>query len=446
MLALFQEHIAQQKLFQKEERILLAFSAGIDSVVLAELLLASKFQIGIAHVNFQLRGNESDENENFAKAFAAKHGLAFYSIRFDTEAFAVQEKISIQMAARKLRYDWFETIRLQEHYDSIATAHHLSDSIETFFINVSRGTGIAGLHGISLHINYIKRPLLPFTKKEITAYAEKNNFEWQEDSSNQKDAYLRNQIRHHIVPEFEKINPSFANQMDELLLEISEVEKIKNIWLSDLQNIGLEKKDGHIRISIDWLKSLAQGKYFLSQTLKSFGFSITSSNDCWKALDKQSGIQFFSASHRLVKDRTHLLIETLSEEQLAQQAAATHFLWQPSQMVLDLGPFVIEGLESTSVPSLDGLSAKQACLNADLLEFPLQIRKWQAADSFQPLGMQGNKKLSDFFIDEKFSLIEKDNTFVMVSGTDIVWVIGHRISEKYKVNHNCKSTYLFNIK
>ena len=446
MLALFQEHIAQQKLFQKEERILLAFSAGIDSVVLAELLLASKFKIGIAHVNFQLRGNESDENENFAKAFAAKHGLAFYSIRFDTEAFAVQEKISIQMAARKLRYDWFETIRLQEHYDSIATAHHLSDSIETFFINISRGTGIAGLHGISLHINYIKRPLLPFTKKEITAYAEKNNFEWQEDSSNQKDAYLRNQIRHHIVPEFEKINPSFANQMDELLLEISEVEKIKNIWLSDLQNIGLEKKDGHIRISIDWLKSLSQGKYFLSQTLKSFGFSITSSNDCWKALDKQSGIQFFSASHRLVKDRTHLLIETLSEEQLAQQAAATHFLWQPSQMVLDLGPFVIEGLESTSVPALDQLSSNQACLNADLLEFPLQIRKWQAADSFQPLGMQGNKKLSDFFIDEKFSLIEKDNTFVMVSGTDIVWVIGHRISEKYKVNHNCKSTYLFNIK
>ena len=446
MLALFQEHIAQQKLFQKEERILLAFSAGIDSVVLAELLLASKFKIGIAHVNFQLRGNESDENENFAKAFAAKHNLTFYSIRFDTEAFAVQEKISIQMAARKLRYDWFETIRLQEHYDSIATAHHLSDSIETFFINISRGTGIAGLHGISLHINYIKRPLLPFTKKEITAYAEKNNFEWQEDSSNQKDAYLRNQIRHHIVPEFEKINPSFANQMDELLLEISEVEKIKNIWLSDLQNIGLEKKDGHIRISIDWLKSLSQGKYFLSQTLKSFGFSITSSNDCWKALDKQSGIQFFSASHRLVKDRTHLLIETLSEEQLAQQAAATHFLWQPSQMVLDLGPFVIEGLESTSVPAFDGLSAKQACLNADMLEFPLQIRKWQAADSFQPLGMQGNKKLSDFFIDEKFSLIEKDNTFVMVSGTDIVWVIGHRISEKYKVKQNCKSTYLFNIK
>ena len=446
MLALFQEHIAQQKLFQKEERILLAFSAGIDSVVLAELLLTSKFKIGIAHVNFQLRGKESDENENFAKAFAAKHNLAFYSIRFDTEAFAAQEKISIQMAARKLRYDWFETIRLQENYDSIATAHHLSDSIETFFINVSRGTGIAGLHGISLHINHIKRPLLPFTKKEITAYAEKNNFAWQEDSSNQKDAYLRNHIRHNIIPEFEKINPSFANQMDELLLEISEVEKIKNTWLSDLQNIGLEKKDGHICIAIDWLKSLSQGKYFLSQTLKSFGFSITSSNDCWKALDKQSGIQFFSASHRLVKDRTHLLIETLSEDQLAQQAAATHFLWQPSQMVLDLGPFVIEGLESTSVPALDQLSSNQACLNADLLVFPLQIRKWQAADSFQPLGMQGNKKLSDFFIDEKFSLIEKDNTFVMVSGTDIVWVIGHRISEKYKVNHNCKSTYLFNIK
>ena len=446
MLALFQEHIAQQKLFQKEERILLAFSAGIDSVVLAELLLASKFQIGIAHVNFQLRGNESDENENFAKAFAAKHNLAFYSIRFDTEAFAAREKISIQMAARKLRYDWFETIRLQEHYDNIVTAHHLSDSIETFFINVSRGTGIAGLHGISLHINNIKRPLLPFTKKEITAYAEKNNYAWQEDSSNQKDAYLRNHIRHNIVPEFEKINPSFANQMDELLLEISEVEKIKNNWLSDLQQIGLEKKDGHIRISIDWLKSLSQGKYFLSQTLKSFGFSITSSNDCWKALDKQSGIQFFSASHRLVKDRTHLLIETLSEEQLAQQAAATHFLWQPSQMVLDLGPFVIEGLESTSVPDFNQLKSNQACLNADLLEFPLHIRKWQAADSFQPLGMQGNKKLSDFFIDEKFSLIEKDNTFVMVSGTDIVWVIGHRINEKYKVNHNCKSTYLFNIK
>jgi tRNA(Ile)-lysidine synthase len=446
MLALFQEHIAQQKLFQKEERILLAFSAGIDSVVLAELLLASKFQIGIAHVNFQLRGKESEENENFAKAFAAKHGLAFYSIRFDTLAFAAQEKISIQMAARKLRYDWFESIRLQEHYDSIVTAHHLSDSIETFFINLSRGTGIAGLHGISLHINNIKRPLLPFTKKEITAYAEKNNFAWQEDSSNQKDVYLRNHIRHHIVPEFEKINPSFANQMDELLLEISEVEKIKNTWLSDLQNIGLEKKDGHICIAIDWLKSLSQGKYFLSQTLKSFGFSITSSNDCWKALDKQSGIQFFSASHRLVKDRTHLLIETLNEEQIAKQADTALFLWQPSQMVLDLGPFVIEGLESTSVPALDQLSSNQACLNADLLVFPLQIRKWQAADSFQPLGMQGNKKLSDFFIDEKFSLIEKDNTFVMVSGTDIVWVIGHRISEKYKVNQNCKSTYLFNIK
>jgi tRNA(Ile)-lysidine synthase len=446
MLSLFQEHIAQQKLFHSEERILLAFSAGIDSVVLAELLLASKFKIGIAHVNFQLRGNESDENENFAKAFAEKYSLAFYSIRFDTLAFAAQEKISIQMAARKLRYDWFEEIRLQENYDSIVTAHHLSDSIETFFINLSRGTGIAGLHGISLHINHIKRPLLPFTKKEITAYAAKNNFAWQEDSSNQKDAYLRNHIRHNIVPEFEKINPSFAHQMDELLLEISEVEKIKNNWLSDLQKIGLEKKDGHICIAIDWLKSLMQGKYFLSQTLKSFGFSITSSNDCWKALDKQSGIQFFSASHRLVKDRTHLLIETLSEEQLAQQAAATHFLWQPSQMVLDLGPFVIEGLESTSVPALDQLNSNQACLNADLLVFPLQIRKWQAADSFQPLGMQGNKKLSDFFIDEKFSLIEKDNTFVMVSGTDIVWVIGHRISEKYKVNQNCKSTYLFNIK
>jgi tRNA(Ile)-lysidine synthase len=234
--------------------------------------------------------------------------------------------------------------------------------------------------------------------------------------------------------------------MDELLLEISEVEKIKNNWLSDLQQIGLEKKDGHICIDIYWIKSLAQGKYFLSQTLKSFGFSITSSNDCWKALDKQSGIQFFSASHRLVKDRTHLLIETLSEEQLAQQAAAAHFLWQPSQMVLDVGPFVIEGLESTSVPDFNQLRSNQACLNADLLEFPLHIRKWQAADSFQPLGMQGNKKLSDFFIDEKFSLIEKDNTFVMVSGADIVWVIGHRISEKYKVNQNCKSTYLFNIK
>ena len=442
----FEAHIAKQKLFQPKERILLAFSAGVDSVVLAELLIAAGYEIAIAHCNFQLRGNESDANELFAMEFANKHGLKFYTKRFDTLNFAASEKISTQMAARTLRYNWFEFIRSSENYDSIAVAHHLSDSVETFFINLSRGTGIAGLHGIASLKEKIKRPLLLFTKKEIVAYALSENYTWQEDSSNQKDAYLRNNIRHHIIPAFEAINPNFENQMAETIAELSEVEVIKNNWLRELQAIGIDKADGIARIEIEWLSNLAQGKFFLTQTLKAFGFATTSINDCWDALPKQAGLQFFSASHRLVKDRTHLLIAELNNEAFSESKANSVFLWEQDTKMLDLGPLVITGMESNSVPDLSQMRPTEACLDANKLQFPLVIRKWQTGDFFQPLGMKGNKKLSDFFIDEKFSLIEKDNTFVMVSGNDIVWVIGHRISEHYKVNQNSNATYLFKIK
>jgi tRNA(Ile)-lysidine synthase len=436
MLSAFADFIKKEDLFSPADKLLLTVSGGVDSVAMCELLNKASVDFGIAHCNFKLRGKESDEDELFVEKLAEKYQVPFHSISFNTNSFAKKNKLSIQAAARELRYEWFEEIRLQFAYTYIATAHHQDDSIETFFINLIRGTGIAGLHGILPKQGCIIRPLLFTGKDDILAFAKKNKLRHREDSSNTSDKYLRNKIRQKIIPVLKELNPKISSTLLKDIDHLRDVEKIYRNEIGNKKQKILRIKKSTIYLSIARLKELEPLTAYLFEFLRPYGFNPSSVEEIVSSLGKISGKQFFSATHRLVHDRKDLIIQ--KKEALNPEKKSITI--KKSQKKVETDELFLQ-LKQGPVGTFFSHSSKCAVLDFDKLSFPLKVRKWQQGDVFQPLGMKGKKKLSDFFIDRKLSIAEKENTWLLLSEEKIVWVIGQRIDDRFKVTDKTRKIY-----
>lgn len=420
MLKKFQRHLNTNFPQLKNKKLLLAVSGGIDSMVLMHLFQQLLYDISIAHCNFQLRGNESDGDEMLVKEICQEGYIPYFIASFDTEKYSRDNKLSIQLAARKLRYDWFHELLAENQLDYLVTAHHLDDNVETFLINFIRGTGLEGLSGIPSQNGNIIRPLLPFSRLEIENYALENKIQWREDSSNASDKYFRNKLRHDIVPILKELNTGFLDSFQNTLNYLQQAESLVN----DASKLVYEKvvveKENQLEIHLKPLLEYQNYKAYLFQWLKGYGF--TSWNDVYDLVQAQSGKQVFSETHVLLKDRTILLLYPKNKYD-----AQVVYKIEKEQSNLNF-PLNLVFSKAVNI-SLNGNHT--IFVDADKVQFPLELRKWQEGDYFYPVGMNGKKKLSKYFKDEKYSLLDKENQWLLCSNDQIVWVIGKRADNRY---------------
>mgnify|MGYP001131173207 CR=1 FL=1 len=429
MLQSFKEHIDKKFPFLKESSILTTISGGLDSVVLTHFCHKMGLKISLAHCNFNLRGVESDEDESFITKLADDLDLKVFIEHFETEDFAKEHQMSIQMAARELRYEWFYNLAETLSFDYILTAHHADDNLETVLINLTRGTGISGLTGIPEIHDKIIRPLLPFSRQELEKYALQNQIKWREDSSNASEKYLRNKIRHQVIPILKEINPylldSFKNTVDNLNDTVDIVDESLN---AVAKRAIVELDAQHIKFKISEFKKVNNPKAYLYEMFKEYGF--TQWSDIVNLLDAQSGKQAFSETHRLIKDRSHLILSEIksqvqNEIVLDKEEALNNKIVFPNGI-----------LEVTQVNEAGESDKSTIYIDKEKLSFPFTIRKWEDGDFFYPLGMKGKKKLGKYFKDEKLNLLEKENVWLLCSQENIVWVLGMRADERFKVSEN----------
>jgi tRNA(Ile)-lysidine synthase len=428
MLKQFQNHLSNQFPFLEGKKLLLAVSGGLDSMVLVHLFQQLDYEIVVLHCNFQLRGVESFGDQQFIQEYTSQNGISFSFTQFDTEAFAKDYKLSTQLAARELRYSWFyEQLEIQKG-DYVLTAHHADDNLETFLINLSRGTGLDGLTGIPAQNDIVIRPLLPFTRQEIEEYATQNKLSWREDSSNASDKYLRNKIRHHLIPVLKELNPNFMNSFEKTQTYLQESQElVADAAIMVYQQVAKEK-DGDIYFDINQLLKLPNYTSYLYQWLTEFGF--TAWEDIYNLVTNQSGKHVFAPQFRLIKDRDYLILS-------------------PLKLATDKQEFLIESIESkvnfplnmlfSNVTEISATLNSAIFVDQEKLQFPLVLRRWNEGDVFQPFGMGGkSKKVSKLFKDEKLSLIEKENVWLLCSESQVVWVVGIRQDERFKIDSKTK--------
>lgn len=433
MFKIFKAHIRQNFPFLKEKKSLVALSGGIDSVVLAHLLHRLKVEFAAAHCNFKLRGKEADEDEYFCKNWAEEFNIPFYFIAFDTKKYAKTNKMSIQMAARKLRYNWLKKVRKEKGYDFLLTAHHANDNLETFLINLSRGTGLKGLTGISPNKNQVLRPLLAFSKVQIRQYALENQLVWREDISNQKTEYLRNRIRLKIIPELEKTQERFLHNFQQTLSYLNEYDELIHHVLEEKKNrIIIKKTPGEIQFDARKLLSLNPVKAYLHLIFSPYGFYET--DDLLNVLKSFSGKQLINDRYRLVKSRNTLFL--IENKPLLQQECIIESK-DLIQNILNLTKFV---------SCLPFHVEKQVEVDKEKLIFPLRLRRKVCGDVFYPLGMRGKKKVSKFFKDQKLAIHQKEQVWLLENGDKkIIWIVGMRLDNRIKVNHYTQAIVTINI-
>ena len=391
MLRRFIKYIEDNKLFSPGDTILAGVSGGIDSVVLLDLLDKAGYSVGLAHCNFRLRASDSDADEALVESLARKYDKPLYKKSFDTKEYAKENGVSIEMAARELRYNWFEEIRSKHHYNWIAVAHHRDDQLETFFLNLARGTGLSGLTGMRPVNNKVVRPLLFASRKEIEQYRFENHLEFREDASNESLEFQRNKIRHKVIPLMEELNPSFRDGLIKTMANLQDVNKIQLLEIDHTWERVAIRKGKDYYISIDELKLLDPLPSYLYQFLKPFHINSDVVNDIILSLDSISGKQFLSRTHRLVRDRDSLIVTPLELDDLKTHYfdATCRDISHPIKMKVS----ILERKYKFQIPD----SANIACIDMEKIQFPLIIRRWQNGDYFKPLGMSGMKKLSDFF-------------------------------------------------
>jgi len=426
--------------FASSDTLLVGVSGGIDSVVLVDLLQKAGLAFAVAHCNFHLRGLESDLDEAFVRTLAERYEKPFFCQSFNTKEIAVERGISIEMAARDLRYGWFEDIRKSHHFDWIVVAHHRDDQVETFFLNLARGTGIAGLSGMNSIHGKVIRPLLFASRKEIVTYAAKNKLNYREDSSNLLTDFQRNKIRHLILPLMEELNPSFRESMQETILHLRETSIIYSQAIERVRELVVRPtKRGDIEISLAELRLYHPITTYLFELLKPYHFNGDVVQDIIQAMGSQPGKQFFSATHRAVLDRDVLFIH-----EVGQNGVKRYYLDEDcSEIVFPIKLAI--GTQKRTASFVLNSSPKTALVDKDLIQFPLILRRWEKGDYFQPLGMTGLKKLSNFFVDEKFSLPEKERTWLLTNGEEIVWIVGVRLDNRYKVTPGTKNILVITL-
>lgn len=428
MLKEFQQYIDQQKLCNSDNRILVAVSGGVDSIVMLDLFVKANYQIAIAHCNFQLRGKESNSDEQFVNNLAEKYRIKLFVKSFETKNYANHHKLSIQVAARDLRYSWFEELLDKDNFDYVAVAQHADDQVETFFINLLRGSGLAGLKGMPLKRDNIIRPLLFANRKQIMMYAEENKLDFREDSSNKEDIYLRNKIRLKLLPELEKLSANAPVAIVESMNYLNESDVLLKQLIDEKYNSLYKEKEGFIRVSKNDVVKLQPMDIWLYYLMKRFGFNRDTTNNMTEAIIRtQIGQTFVSETHEAIIDRENLLIRPVKEMDLKE-----YFVQNEQDKITEPLILNFERISKNETFKIKS-EASVAQIDEGKLIYPLKIRRWNHGDRFAPFGMKGSKLLSDYFIDNKINLFEKQNIWLLISGNDIVWVIGHRISEKYKI-------------
>lgn len=429
MLQKFKEHINNNFPFLKDKKLLVAISGGVDSVVLTYLLNSLNFEISLAHCNFNLRKKESDLDENFVSEISQKTSNQIFTIKFNTLKFAKKHNLSTQIAARKLRYNWFQELVDQHQFDYILTAHHADDNLETFMINLIRGSGLDGFTGIPEINGNIIRPLLTFSREEIELYANHNKIEWREDASNASTKYIRNKIRHQVIPILKEINPSLLRTFTQTSINLQESKQIIKDRIEHISRKVLEKKDEAIFINISKINELSNPKAYLYQYLKDYNF--TEWNDVYNLLSAQSGKQIISKSHRLLKDREYLILS----KNISTQKDEKYSIEEGQVEITHPIHLTFEEVQEKLIPNKQTIY-----IDKDLLKYPLTVRKWKNGDYIYPNGMQGKKKLSKYFKDEKFSLLEKEKTWLLCNSTnEIIWIINHRQDRRFVSNNGLKN-------
>ena len=430
MLLSMLAYIKENNLFTHNDKLLVAVSGGIDSVVLFDLLVRAGFDVGIAHCNFQLRGEEADDDQRFVEWLAEQHKVPFFLGKFDTHDYASEKGISIQMAARQLRFHWFEELRKEQNYDYIAIGHNQNDSTETVLINMARGTGLEGITGIKPGNNAIVRPLLFAKRTDIIRYCAEYGLNYREDSSNQSTKYSRNLIRHEIIPGFEKINPQFQEAMAKNIERFRSAYKLFDSLINEIKSRALKKHEEYWQLHIDIIEEYPEKYTLLFEVLRPFGFTSEVVSDIFYSLKGESGKVFYSEKYKAVKDRDKLIITTL------EQAQSNRFYIDKDQQQIttpiNLSLQVIDIEDLGLIPGDQNI----ACVDINLVEFPLILRKWKPGDYFKPLGFGHYKKLSDFFVDRKYSLVDKERAWILASGEQIVWIIGDRLDDRFKITGN----------
>ena len=454
MLQKFHQYINRYNLIAEGDRLVLALSGGIDSMVLADLLLKSKVNFAAAHCNFHLRGEESDGDEKFVREFAEKNGIQCFVKHFDTEQYAADQGISIEMAARDLRYTWFEELRQQLGYDKIAVAHHADDQAETFFINLLRGAGLRGLKGMQPKNGVIIRPMLWASREEIHQYALENQILWREDHTNAETIYLRNKIRNQLLPVFDELHPEARQGLYKSLEHLASENDLYRELLKEKLNQIIEH-NGEFQ-SIPHSAFLIQHSAFLKapepvegptafqllfEWLRQYGFNTDQCRFIYDAMETGIGNKYYSPTHQLVIGRNELQLSEIKpgEDEVVQIEIGEKEILSPIHLRFSQ-------FEKTADFIIDK-SPNIALLDADKIRFPLTLRHWHHGDRFHPLGMKGSKLLSDFFGDQKFTEWQKQNVWLLVSAdNEIFWVVGYRIDDRYKVTKDTKCVFRCELK
>ncbi|NID09125.1 tRNA lysidine(34) synthetase TilS [Fibrivirga algicola] len=444
----FLAFINEHRLFNRSDRVLVAVSGGLDSMVLAHLLQQGGFSFGVAHVNFGLRKADSDTDAAFVENMARTYGVPFHLTRFDTLAESAQRGESTQVTARQLRYAWFRTLQLQHGYVAVATAHHLNDVLETMLLNLTRGTGLAGLRGMPIQADLsptaprLVRPLWFAPRKAIDTYAQQHKIAWREDSSNASTTYSRNKIRHRVIPVLEQINPGLLQALPRSLTQLRAAETVLQEALTASFNQCAQPTTDGLVIDVAALARLSEPLFRLGDWLRPYGFTTDVLAQCWQAIDParyvpdQNGQVFMAPGHRLLHDRGQLWLQPLSSTSsvpiLIQDWPTT-----PIEFGID-GQLIVERIARTDWDEQWPIGQPIALFDADTLPFPWRLRTWQKGDRFTPLGMNGSQLISDFLADRKIPLPEREHVWVLESDSQIRWVVGYRTAQNARLTANTR--------
>ena len=423
-----QQYIIQHQLLSGEKPVVVGISGGADSVALLHILVSLGYKCIAAHCNFNLRGDESFRDEQFTIDFTKRLQIPLCKISFETNKYAQENRLSVEMAARELRYRWFEELLNTYDADAVAVAHHRDDSVETLLINLTRGSGLTGLTGIKPKNGNVVRPLLCVSREDIYAYIENNGLEYVTDSSNSSDIYTRNFIRLKVIPLLEEINPSVKASLARTANHLYDASLIYNHSIEEARRVIIQNN----RLSISALLSFPAPATILYEMLKPYGFSRTVCESIFTVLEKDSGKIFYSSTHRLLKDRSDLLIDVLSGED--NRAYLINLEDDNVDLPVELKPEIVVIKEDYQIEK----DRKFAYFDFDKLSFPLVLRHWQEGDWFVPFGMKGKKKISDYFSDKKFSLFDKEKTWLLCSGQDVIWIVGERTDNRYRIEKTTK--------